>query len=277
MQGGVFVRLRSLLGRLLDNLELLDKIPEYAVGMTVFVVSLAVIHAAGRFAFEPLAERALRVRDVNLTVRGAILRVVRAGIWFAGILLALDLAGIDVFGASATLAAALTIAVGFATRDIASNFVSGVFIVTDPRFNIGDWIRWTENEGVIEDITFRVTRVRTFDNELITVPNSVLATNAVTNSVAGDALRVTHVFPVGYGADVDAVSAILLEEAERNDAVSDDPEPSVRIVDMNDSRIDVEVRFWIDDPNHSEFVAARSEFFRRVERRLDEAGISLSG
>jgi small conductance mechanosensitive channel len=104
----------------------------------------------------------------------------------------------------------------------------------------------------------------------------VLATNAVTNPVAGDALRVSHEFPVGYDADVDAVSAILLEEAERHDAVLDDPEPSIRIVNMTDSRVDVEVRFWIDDPDHSEFVAARSEFFRRVERRFGEEGISLS-
>jgi small conductance mechanosensitive channel len=158
VQGGVVVQLRSLLGTVLDNLELLDKIPEYTLGVAVFTVSLAVVYAIGRFMLEPLTEHALRVRNVNLTIRGAILRVVRAGIWFVGVLLALDLAGAGVFGASATLAAALTIAVGFATRDIASNLVGGVFIVTDPRFNIGDWIEWEGNEGAIEDITFRVTR-----------------------------------------------------------------------------------------------------------------------
>ncbi|WP_458207296.1 mechanosensitive ion channel family protein [Haladaptatus sp. NG-SE-30] len=257
-------------------MELLDKIPGYLWGITIFAVSLALFYLVGRFVLEPLARRALRFRNVNLTIRGAILRVVRAAIWFAGILLALDLAGADVFSASATLAAALTIAVGFATRDIASNIVGGIFIVTDPRFNIGDWIEWTENEGVIEDITFRVTRVRTFDNELITVPNSVLATNAVTNPVAGDMLRVRHEFPVSYDSDIDAVSGILLEVAEHHSAVLDDPAPSIRIVDMSDSRIGVEVRFWIDDPEHAEFVAARSEFFRRVNRRFDEAGISLA-
>ncbi|GAA0223428.1 hypothetical protein GCM10009000_042800 [Halobacterium noricense] len=238
--------------------------------MAVFVASLAVVYVFGRLVLEPLAERALRIRNVNLTIRGAILRVFRAAIWFAGILLALDLAGLDVFGASATLAAALTIAVGFATRDIASNLVAGVFIVTDPRFNIGDWIEWTGNEGVIEDITFRVTRVRTFDNELITVPNSVLATDAVKNPVAGDTLRISHEFTVGYEADVDAVSEILLEEAEYHDEVSNDPEPSIRIVDMTDSGVSVQVRFWIDNPDHAEFVAARSEFFSRVNRRFDE-------
>ncbi|WP_458185872.1 mechanosensitive ion channel family protein [Haladaptatus sp. NG-WS-4] len=276
MPGDASVRVRALSQELLDSVELLDKIPGYLWGIAVFTVSLVVFYAIGRFLVEPLVGRALRIRNVNLTIRVAILRVVRAAIWFVGILLALDLARVDVFGASATLAAALTIAVGFATRDIASNLVGGIFIVTDPRFNIGDWIEWTENEGVIEDITFRVTRVRTFDNELITVPNSVLATNAVTNPVASDRLRIRHEFPIGYEADVDAVSAILLAVAEHHDAVLDDPEPSVRIVDMTDSRVGVEVRFWIDDPDHSEFVAIRSEFFRRVDRRFDEEGITLA-
>ncbi len=205
-------RFGKLAGNPLDNVHFLDKLPQFFWGVVVFSISLAVFYAVGRFVLEPLVERTLRIRSVNLTIRGAILRVVRAAVWFAGILLALDLAGIDVFGASATLAAALTIAVGFATRDIAANFVGGVFIVTDPRFNIGDWISWSGNEGIIEDITFRVTRVRTFDNELITVPNSVLTTNAVKNPVAGDMLRVQHVFPLAYGVDIDAVDAILLRK-----------------------------------------------------------------
>ncbi len=261
----------------LDNSALLDKLPQYFWGAMIFTISLAIFYLIGRFVLEPLVERALRVRSVNRTIQSAILRVVRAVIWFAGILLALDLAGVDVFGASATLAAALTIAVGFATRDIAANFVGGVFIVTDPRFNIGDWVSWSGNEGVIEDITFRVTRVRTFDNELITVPNSVLTTNAVKNPVAGDMLRVRHEFPLAYDVDVDTVDTILLEEAERHDNILTEPEPSVHITDMNDSRLTVEVSFWIDDPTHAEFVAARSEFFRRVNRRFDDAGITLVG
>ncbi len=271
------LQIRSLFEELFANLELLDKIPEYLWGLAVFALSLAVVYALGRILLEPVVGRALGIRNVNLTIRSAILRVVRAGIWLAAILVALDLAGVDVFGASATLAAALTIAVAFATRDIASNFVGGVFIVTDPRFNIGDWIEWQGNEGVIEDITFRVTRVRTFDNELITVPNSVLAANAVTNPVASDTLRITHEFPVAYGANLDAVKEILLAEAERHEAILDDPEPSVRIVDMTDSRITVEARFWLDDPDHAEFVAIRSEFFHRVNRRFDEERISLAG
>lgn len=122
-----------------------------------------------------------------------------------------------------------------------------------------------------------MTRVRTFDNELITVPNSVLTTNAVKNPVAGDTLRVHHEFPLAYDVDVDAVDAILLEEADRHGDIMDDPAPSVHVTDMNDSRLTVEVSFWIDDPTHAEFVAARSKFFRRVNRRFDEAGIALAG
>jgi len=62
---------------------------------------------------------------------------------------------------------------------VIKNFVAGVFIYTDRPFRIGDWIEWQGNSGVVEDISFRVTRVRTFDNELLTVPNHTLTSDVV--------------------------------------------------------------------------------------------------
>jgi len=61
-------------------------------------------------------------------------------------------------------------------QNVISNFVAGVFIYTDKPFRIGDWIEWEDGtySGIVEDISLRVTRVRTFDNELLTVPNSAL-------------------------------------------------------------------------------------------------------
>ncbi|WP_128905807.1 mechanosensitive ion channel family protein [Halorubrum amylolyticum] len=116
-------------------------------------------------------------------------------------------------GGSALIVAALTLAVGFAAQDVLSNFVAGVFIVQDRNFNIHDWIEWDGNAGFIDDIGFRVTRIRTFDNETITVPNTDLATNAVTNRMSNDTLRISTTFGIGYGDDIDETTRILLDTA----------------------------------------------------------------
>ncbi|NEU58440.1 mechanosensitive ion channel [Halorussus sp. MSC15.2] len=162
-----------------------------------FLITFAVAYAVGRWVFEPGLDRALDGWRVPKTAANAFLKVLHVAVVVVALRLALDVADYGyLLSVPPTVVAALTVAIGFASRDIAANLVGGVFIVTDPEFNIGDWIRWQDREGVIEDISFRVTRVRTFDNELLTVPNSELATSAVVNAVAKSPRRISHTFHV---------------------------------------------------------------------------------
>ena len=265
-------------------MTLLVALPEAAVADALallsqavrFVLAFAFVYALGRFLVEPAVDRALAFRRVQQTLRAALERIVHVAVVFVAIAIAFNAAGFgSVFTATAQLAAALTIAVGFATRDVASNLVSGAFIVADPRLNVGDWIEWKDNSGVIEDISFRVTRVRTFDNELISVPNAELATNAVTNPVARSTLRIAHVFYVADDTDIARVRSILLEEARTHEAIIDNPEPTVRVTEVNDGRIGVQARVWIANPDRSDFMLVRSEYLTRVAERFDEAGVEL--
>ena len=265
-------------------MTLLAALPEAAIadalallGQIVrFVVAFAVVYALGRFLIEPAVDRALGYRRVQQTLRATLQRIVHVTVIFVAIALAFNIAGFgSVFTATAQLAAALTIAIGFATRDVASNLVSGAFIVADPRLNVGDWIEWKDSSGVIEDISFRVTRVRTFDNELISVPNAELATNSVTNPVARSTLRIAHVFFVADDTDLGLVRSILLEEARAHQAIIDDPAPTVRVTEVNDGRIGVQARVWIANPDRSDFMLVRSEYLTHVAERFDEEGIEL--
>ena len=239
-----------------------------------FVVVFVVVYALGHLLVEPAVDRLLAFRRVQRTLRLALGRVLRVAVVFVAVAVGFGAADLgNVFAAAAGLAAAFTIAVGFATRDVASNLVSGAFIVADPKINVGDWIEWKDSSGVIEDISFRVTRVRTFNNELISVPNAELATNAVTNPVARNTLRIAYEFFVADDSDLAEVTAILLSEARAHDAIIDDPEPTVRVTVVNDGRIGVQARVWIADPDRSDFMLVRSEYLSRVAERFDEAGI----
>jgi small conductance mechanosensitive channel len=159
---------------------------------------------------------------------------------------------------------------------VLSNFVAGLFFVQDRNFNFVEWIEWDDRAGFIEDIGFRVTRVRTFDNETVTVPNTELATTAVTNRMSNDRLRISYPFGIGYADDIDETTRILLDVADDHEGILDDPEPSVRVTDLADSAVVLQSRFWIDSPDREEFSVARSTYIQRVTERCADAGIDLS-
>lgn len=241
-----------------------------------FAVAFVAVYALGHFVVDPLVARVLAFRHVQRTLRTAIQRIVRVVVVFVAISVAFNAAGFgSVFTATAQFAAALTIAIGFATRDVASNLVSGAFIVADPTLNVGDWIEWDDHSGVIQDISFRATRIRTFDNELTTVPNAELASTTVTSPVARNTLRIVHEFDVADDSNLEVVRTILLEEAHRHPAVLDDPGPTVRVTEVTDSRIAVQVRIWIGDPDRADFMRVRSEYLTRVVERFNTAGVEL--
>jgi small-conductance mechanosensitive channel len=242
----------------------------------LFVGGFLGVLLLGRTVFVPAIERALTARGFDEAVRGLGSRVASAVVWVAAITVAFTLAGYGAFlSAFAVFGSALALAVGFAAQDLLGNFVAGVFILKDKPFQVGDWIQWDGNTGRVEDIDLRVSRIRTFDNEQITVPNGDLANSAVTNPVAYETLRQKFVFGIGYDDDIAAATDIILEEAEAHPDVLEEPEPSVRLVELGGSDVGLQSRWWIDDPDRGDFVRVRSEYVTAVKEAFDEAGIDI--
>ncbi len=127
---------------------------------------------------------------------------------------------------------------------------------------------------MIKDIRFRSTRVRTFDNEVIAVPNSELTANAVTNTVLNGRLRLTVPVRVGYDDDLDAVVRILSEAAADNPDVLEHPEPVVRVTDL-DETVEVVASMWIAEPDRATYGRIQSEYAREILGRLEGAGVDL--
>jgi small conductance mechanosensitive channel len=242
----------------------------------VFLVVFMGVYLLGRILVTPLFSRILDRRDLDDHAKRPLKRVVGIIIVFVAITAAFGFAGFGNFLQSlATIAAAATLAIGFAMQDVLKNFVAGIFIYTDKPFRIGDWIEWDDNAGIVEDISLRVSRVRTFDNELLTVPNSQLTDGVIKNPVAKDKLRMKFVFGIGYEDDIQQATDIIMEEAESNDDILDDPAPSVRLTELADSYVGLQSRFWIANPSRADFVRTRGEYVTDVKRRFDEADINI--
>ena len=246
------------------------------VDAATFLAVLAVVYVGFKVVIAPLFERVFNRRGLDDHARKPLQKLLAFVVLFAGITVAFGAAGYgDFLQSLATIGAAATLAIGFALQDVLKNFVAGVFIFTDKPFRIGDWIEWQGNSGVVEDISLRVTRVRTFDNELLTVPNNVLTGDVIKNPVAKKTLRLKFVFGIDYEDDIDKATEIIMEEAERSDAILDDPAPSVRLTELADSYVGLQSRIWIDDPSRADFVKARADYVKAVKERFDEEDISI--
>jgi small-conductance mechanosensitive channel len=241
-----------------------------------FVVVAFLIYIVGRAVVGSVADRVMDQRGLDRHARRPLQKLVGLTIVFVAIAVAFGAAGYgDFLGALATIAAAATLAIGFAMQDVIKNFVAGIFIFTDKPFRIGDWIEWEDNVGIVEDISLRVSRVRTFDNELLTVPNSQFTDGVIKNPVAKGSLRLKFTFGIGYDDDIDKAIDIIIEEAERHDDIMEDPGPSVRLVELGDSSVGLQSRIWISDPSRADVVKIRGEYVQAVKQRFDEEDINI--
>ncbi|MFC6718768.1 mechanosensitive ion channel family protein [Natrialbaceae archaeon GCM10025810] len=247
-------------------------------GIVLFALMFALVFAAGRTVVLPLLERALDRRGLDEHAQNPLLLLARVGVVFVALAVAFGAGGFGNFLVSmAGIAAAGALAVGLAMQNVIANFVAGVFIYADRPFRIGDWIEWDDGtySGIVEDISLRVTRVRTFDNELLTVPNSALTEGVIENPVDADKLRQKFVFGIGYDDDVERASEIIVEEARDHPDILGEPAPSVRLVELGDSAVGLQSRYWIADPSRADFVRIRGEYVAAVKRRFDEGGIDM--
>ena len=253
---------------------------DVAATVVLFVVAFVVIYAVGRFVLVRLVKGTLDARGFDPKVVGLGGTVARALALFAALSLAATMAGFGtVLAAFATLLGALSLAIGFAAQDLLANFAAGIFILKDDPFDVGDWIEWPSGDGtksgVVQDIGLRVTKLKTFDNELITVPNSELADNAVTNPVADDQLRVPFTFGIGYEDDIERAKEIIIQEAATVDRLRGEPEPDVILTELGDSAVGLTARAYIDDPGRGKYVKALSAWVQAVKERFDAEGIDM--
>ncbi|MBZ6496102.1 mechanosensitive ion channel family protein [Natrinema longum] len=266
------------IGSALENAGLTAAQAGTAEGAIRFVIALVAIWVVGRLLVVPLVTRAMNRRELDEHAQNPLLMLTKFGIAFLAFAVAFGFAGYGSFLVSmAGIAAAGALAIGFAMQDVIANFVAGVFIYTDKPFRIGDWIEWDDGtySGTVEDISLRVTRVRTFDNELLTVPNSALTDGVLKNPVDADKLRLKFVFGIGYDDDIDRATEIIVDEAKRHPDIMDDPAPSVRLTELGDSDVGLQSRFWISNPSRADFVRTRGEYVTAVKRRFDEEGIDI--
>ena len=184
------------------------------------------------------------------------------------------------FGVNITaFAAALAVgglALALAAKDVIADAIEGFIILVDRPFRIGDRIEIQEvgTWGDVTEIGLRTTRIRTRDNRVVIVPNSVIGANQVINySYPDPRYRIQSHVGIGYGADLEAARQIIVDTVRQVEGVIPDQPVDALYVEMGDSARIMRVRWWIES-----YVDTRRMLDRvhtAMERALDEAGVDM--
>ena len=196
-----------------------------------------------------LVEAKLAATDIDSSLRAVLVRLTKALATLFAVLLSLSLVGIDITALS-VFGGALGVGLGLGLQKIASNYVSGFIILLDRSIRIGNVIALDANTtGVVTQITTRYTVVKTPAGAEVIVPNEHLVGSIVQNQSYTDTrVRLSCQITVAYSTDLDAFFVDLVSLAKAHPRVLSDPAPAALLLNFGESGIEVELGFWIDDP-----------------------------
>ncbi|NVP57168.1 DUF3772 domain-containing protein [Mycoplana rhizolycopersici] len=239
-------------------------------GLLLFVVGLVVTRWFQRWLDGTIMVRSHVDPGVRNSVRTA---VGYAGVGLAG-LIGISAAGINL-SSLALVAGALSLGIGFGLQNIVSNFVSGLILLAERPFKVGDWVVAGTTEGFVKRISVRATEIETFQRQTIIVPNSVLINGQVGNWTHRNKLgRIEIPVSVFSGNDPRRVTEILLDVAGQQ-AVLRNPEPTVTFLNFSAATLDFEVRAFVADVLTAGTV--KTEMRAAILERLREEEIALAG
>lgn len=257
--------------------EVLDLLP-LLVDFAWFLLGLVAVVAVGWLVVEPLVGRVVRRRNRdNPTIQDAIELYVRVLFVALGAVVGVAVAGYGQFlGDSALVVAAGTLALGVAAQTVLGSLVSGLVLVFDPEFSVGNYIEWGDHEGTVQSIELRATRVETPGGDLVTVPNTVLTGEAIVRPYGRERHRLTTRVAVDYEEDLADVLQYVTEAADGVDGVVEEPAPKAYVDEIGEGVVFVDVHYWLERPRPADVLAARSAYTAAVKVRLASEDVTVS-
>jgi small-conductance mechanosensitive channel len=213
--------------------------PLFLIKCTVFLILLSFF---SRLFRRFLAEKVLTHTSMERGHQYALVRGAGYIIFLFGLIIGLDTTGLNL-RSLLVLGGALGVGIGFGLQNIVANFVAGIVILWEGPIKVGDFIDVGNTHGEVIRIGARGTWVRTYDNEVIIVPNSDFINSRVANWTANDrTVRMTIPLGVSYDSDLEMVREVLLDIAKRNEQVMADPAPAVLVTGFGDNSVNISLR-----------------------------------
>lgn len=232
-----------------------------------------ILFVVGYFIAKALSSAMERIVSNKMTTHGVFLlkRTVFYTLLGLFLLSALKHIGIDL---TILLGAAgiFTVAIGFASQTSASNLISGIFLMIERPFSIGDVIKVNDILGEVISIDLLSVKLRTFDNLFVRIPNESMIKSAVTTMTKYPIRRADLKLGIAYKEDIEKVRDILLKIAEKNVICLEEPAPLFILTGFGASSVDIQFSVWSRREN---FLALKNEMYQNIKKTFDEQGVEI--
>lgn len=166
----------------------------------------------------------------------------------------------------------LTVALGFASQTSASNIISGLFLLSEKPFAVGDVIRIADVTGEVLSVDLLSVKMRTFDNLFVRIPNETIIKSQVTTLTRFPIRRLDLKIGIAYKEDIETVSKLLLSIADEFNLCLEDPEPKVFVLGFGESSVDLQLSAWTTKEKLLDF---KNEMIIRVKKAFDANNIEI--
>jgi small-conductance mechanosensitive channel len=238
------------------------------------VVTVAVTVMVALWFSRLLENRLMRAVQINMNLRVVLTKLVRILLTLVGVLVALSAIGFDITLLS-VFGGALGVGLGFGLQKIASNYVSGFIILLDQSVHLDDVITVDGHYGIVHQIRSRYMVLRKLDGTEVVIPNDTLITSAVVNhSLSDRKARILMPVQIGYECDLEQVIEIMKQAALRHSRVLKDPAPEGLVQGFGESGIDLQLSFWIEDPEEGS-ASMKSALYLDIWREFKANGVTV--
>ena len=257
---------RQLYGGLADLV--IEFVPRVLVALLVFIL----FYGLYRGLYSVLSGFLDRSKKVDAGLENLLLKSFRVvGLIFVTLMVLAQL-NVDIAALLAAISIA-GIAVGFAARDTLENFISGITILMDRPFRIGDNIEVQDVYGTVEEITLRSTRIRTLNHEYMVLPNIMMISQKLINHTILGIVRVEIPFSIAYKEYPQQARDVVMKVTEGDGRLHPDYKSEVAVTELGDSSVNMVLRLFLMNPKLE--VPIKFEYVEKIREALREADIEI--
>lgn len=262
----------GIVWKTLNNLisGFLEQLPYIFIGLMVFVFFLIIGKIISKAIYTAGQRTRLDVTLADLLGRIASFLVTILGVFVAAVVIFPAFKPGDLIAGLGIT----SVAVGFAFKDVLQNFFAGILILWRRPFIVGDQIKFRDFEGTVEEITVRSTRLKTYDNERVVIPNGEIYSNPVLIRTAYEKRRVKFTVGIGYPDSIEKARETIYGVLRQTQGVLNDPGPWVYVSELAPSSVNFTVYFWMNSPQ-ANVLKVSDDVATGIKLALDKAGIDM--
>ena len=270
-----------IIGILPGILDMLDAVAFYAgqhrLSVMLILQGILTLTASMLLALwlsNSLESRVMRIEAMDKSQRVVVTKVARTLLILLSVLITLPIVGVDITVLS-VFGGALGVGLGLGLQKIASNYVSGFIILLDHSLRLGDIVTVDNHTGRVVDLTNRYVVLHGLDGVESIVPNDTFITSTfVKLAHTNNRVRLALTVQISYGSPLEAAMRIMQEAALKQPRVISEPEPAVFLKEFVDNGFNLELHFWINDPEEGQ-IGLRSDINMEIWQEFQNNGIEI--